>query len=83
MITRHTVRNQILAYLNHEISRAQLVAWAENAMMDGEFELRDVDVLADVIARLGAADVGHFELSWEDYDDFLSRLGYQVRVMAA
>jgi hypothetical protein len=32
-------RDELLAsaYLHHEISRAQLVDWAENALLDGEF----------------------------------------------
>ncbi|HZQ10638.1 MAG TPA: hypothetical protein VFD70_28935 [Anaerolineae bacterium] len=34
MITRQTVRNKILAYLNREITLAELVDWAE----DGVFE---------------------------------------------
>jgi hypothetical protein len=83
MITRETVRNQILAYLNHDISLAQLVDWAENAMVDAEFDPNDIELLSDVIGRLGAADVEGFELAWEDYYNFLSRLGYKVQVMAA
>ena len=34
-ITKQTVADQIAAYLHHEMTPAQLVDWAENALMDG------------------------------------------------
>lgn len=83
MITRQTMRDQLLGYLNHRLTLAQLVDWAENAMNDGAFEPRDATLLSDVVARIGVADVENFGLSWDDCYDFLSRLGYQVQVMAA
>ncbi len=83
MITRETVRDQLLAYLNHQITLAQLVDWAENAMNEGALDPSDAPVLSDVIARLGAADVDGFGLSWDDCYNFLSGLGYKVEVVAA
>lgn len=83
MITRQTMRDQILAYLNHSITLAQLVDWAENVMNEGALDPQAADVLSDVIARIGLADVEDFGLSWEDCYSFLSRLGYKVAVMAA
>jgi cobyrinic acid a,c-diamide synthase len=83
MITRQTVRDQILAYLNHQVTLAQLVDWAENAINESTVDPKAADVLSDVIARIGVADVEGFGLSWEDCYDFLSRLGYKVEVMAA
>jgi hypothetical protein len=35
---------------------------------------------AIIVSRLGLADVLVFGLTWEDLEDFLSRLGYEVRV---
>lgn len=83
MITREIVRNQLLAYLNHRITLAQLVDWAENAMKDEAFEPRDAKLLSGVVARIGVADVENFGLSWEDCYEFLSRLGYRVEVVTA
>ena len=40
-ITKQTVADQIAAYLHHEMTLAQLVDWAENAMTDGELSERD------------------------------------------
>jgi hypothetical protein len=37
MITRQTVAGKIAAYLQHSITLEQLVDWAENAVMEGEF----------------------------------------------
>ena len=80
MITRETVKEELQAYLNHQIALAQLVDWAEGALMDAEFEEREAGVLRDIIARLGLADVREFSLSWEDCSEMLARLGYVVQV---
>jgi hypothetical protein len=37
MITRETVGEKIAAYLHHSITLEQLVDWAEEAMLNGEF----------------------------------------------
>lgn len=79
-ITRKTVADKLAAYLHHKISLAQLVDWAENAMMDGEFETRHTDKVRNAVARLGVADVRAFGLTWEDCEKFLHRLGYSARV---
>lgn len=79
-ITRQAVADKLAAYLRHDISRADLVTWAESAMMDGEFEQAHLAVIRDVVARLGVADVRTFGLAWEDCEQLLSRLGYAARV---
>ena len=79
-ITKQTVADKIAAYLHHEISLAQLVDWAENAMMDGEFSEREMSALRNVVSRLGVADVRAFGLAWEDCEQFLHKLGYAARV---
>jgi hypothetical protein len=79
-ITRQTVADKLAAYLRHDISRGDLVAWAESAMMDGEFERAHLAVIRDVVARLGVADVRTFGLAWEDCEQLLSRLGFAARV---
>ena len=80
MITRQVVTNKIAAYLHGEVSLAQLVDWAENAIRDGEFDERDTDVLRSVVARLGVADVRAFGLEWNDCEQMLRQLGYSARV---
>ena len=82
LITKEVVRDQLLAYLNQQITLAQLVDWAENTLCDGELELHDIEILSDILAQLGLADVRKFGLSWEDCSTLLARLGYQLQVEA-
>ena len=79
-ITKQTVADKIAAYLHHEITLAQLVDWAEQAMMDGELAEGDAKTLSTVIARLGVADVRAFGLAWEDCEELLRKLGFAPRV---
>ena len=83
MITKQTVADKIAAYLHHEITPAQLVDWAEDAMMDGEFAERDAGTLSAVVARLGVADARAFGLAWEDCESLLQQLGFSARVEVA
>lgn len=79
-ITKQTVADRIAAYLRHDISLADLVSWAEGAMMEGEFAEQEMTVIADVVSRLGVADVRAFGLAWEDCEQLLRQLGYTARV---
>ena len=79
-ITKQTVADKIAAYLHHEMTLAQLVDWAEHAMMDGELAERDAKTLSAVVARLGVADVRAFGLAWDDCEDLLHKLGFSPRV---
>jgi hypothetical protein len=79
-ITKQTAAEKIGAYLHHEITLAQLVEWAEQAVMEGEFAEREMEALRFVIPRLGLADVRAFGLTWEDCEQLLARLGYRARV---
>ena len=79
MITREDVASQLRDYLQHRISRAALVDWAEHAMMDEEFD-RDFETIREITGRLGLADVREFGLTWEDCEGYLLRLGYRIKV---
>ena len=79
-ITHQMVAEKLVAYLQHDLSLADLVAWSESAMMDGEFEHRHFASIRDVVARLGVADVRAFGLTWEDCEELLRRLGYAAHV---
>ena len=80
MITRQILVMKLKDYLQHKITLDELVDWAERVMMEEEFESADFDVLRDIIARLGLADVREFGLSWEDFEDIFSRLGYRISI---
>jgi cobyrinic acid a,c-diamide synthase len=79
-IDRHAIAEKLAANLRHQISLAQLVDWAENAVQEGEFPEAEASDLAGVVARLGVADVRAFGLTWEDCEQMLRQLGYSARV---
>lgn len=79
-ITKQAVADKMATYLRHDISLAELVSWAEEAMMDGEFAEQDINAISNVVARLGVADVRAFGLAWEDCEQLLRQLGYAARV---
>ena len=47
-ITRQTVADKLAAYLHHQTPLAQLVDWAENAVIAGEFTPTDATLLTQI-----------------------------------
>jgi hypothetical protein len=76
-ITRQIVADQVGAYLRHQLSLDDLVDWAEQQILDGEFESTSV---RDAVARLGVADVRAFGLTWDDTQRLLGDLGYAASI---
>jgi hypothetical protein len=79
-ITRQTVADKLAGYLRHDVSLAELVTWAESALMESAFEREHFTEIRDVIAHLGVADVRAFGLTWEDCEWHVKELGYAARV---
>ncbi|HEX4054001.1 MAG TPA: hypothetical protein VHX86_07025 [Tepidisphaeraceae bacterium] len=77
LITRQTIAEKVEAYLRHQINLNDLVAWAEQEMMEGDF---DSQASRDATARLGVADVRAFGLTWEDCEQLLASLGFNAKV---
>jgi hypothetical protein len=77
-LTRQKVAQKLIDYLYHRITLAELVDWAETSMMESDFEEKEHNNLRDIVSRLGLADVKAFGITWEDFENFLSRLGYRV-----
>ena len=80
LITKTMVADKIAAYLHHDITLAQLVDWAERAMMEDEFDDNGLSGIRSAVARLGVADVRAFGLTWEDCEGLLRELGFSARV---
>ena len=80
LITKKIVADKIAAYLHHDITLAQLVDWAEHAMMEDEFEESGLPAIRSAVSRLGVADVRAFGLTWEDCEELLGQLGFSARV---
>ncbi|MEX2307316.1 MAG: hypothetical protein WD738_06975 [Pirellulales bacterium] len=77
LITPQIVADKLGAYLRHQISLEELVDWAEQQVMDGEFESTTV---RDAVARMGVADVRAFGLTWDDCQRVLRDLGFAAQV---
>ena len=82
-ISRQIVADKITEYLHGKLSQAELVDWAEHAIMEADFDEVDVDLLTDIVGRLGLADVAEFGLRWQDCEEFLRRLGYRAKVIVS
>ena len=80
LVTRDTVAEQLAAYLEGKRTLAAVVSWAHDAFNEGEFDEADLEVIRDVVARLGLADVAAFGLTWEDAVGMLARLGYRASI---
>jgi len=80
VITKQIVAEKLSAFLHHELSLADLVDWAEDAVFEGEVAEDSTDELMDVLTRLGVADVREFGLTWEEVESLLRELGYKARV---
>jgi len=79
-ITKLDVVQKLTAYLHNQLSLPELVDWAEEAMLDGEFAEEDFEVIRDIVSRLGLADIRAFGMTWEDCQYYLTQLGYHAEV---
>ena len=64
LVTRDTGADQLAAYLEGKRTLAAIVSWAHDAFNEGEFDETDLEVIRDVVARLGLRDVAAFGLTW-------------------
>jgi hypothetical protein len=83
VLTKQQIAQQLLAYMSHHLTLAQLVSWAENALMEGGFEPGSESEIRKVLGKLGLADVNNFGLLWEDCEQLMTQLGYKMKVEAA
>jgi hypothetical protein len=79
-ITRDIVARQLGNFLHGDMDLSELVDWAENVMQDGDFPAGEEGLLADVVGRLGLADVRAFGLTWEDCREIFRSLGVSAKV---
>jgi hypothetical protein len=80
LITKAIVAQRIIDYLRHLLTLEQLVLWAEETMMEGDFDTDGYDAIRSAIAHLGLADTRAFGLAWEDCEQMLLKLGYQAKL---
>ena len=82
MITKKYIADQLLAYLQHQLSAVALVGWAENTLMEGNYEDDAQHTIRNILAQLGLADVKAFGLEYQDCEDMMQKLGYTLEVKA-
>lgn len=79
-VTRRILVDTLLKYINRTIDLSNLVDWAEEMLREADFEEGYFELIRDILARIGLADVREFGLTWDDCYDYLHRLGYDVKV---
>ncbi len=80
MTTKKMVASRLLAYLEGQTTLSSLIDWAETTLLEGDFADDDLQLLTEVLGRIGLADVRNFGLAWEDCEAMLQKLGYRVEL---
>ena len=79
-VNRQTVALILTDYLYHRITLSQFVDCAEWAVMDADFDARDMNLLREILAGWAGRRARISALTWDDCEDYLSQLGYRVSV---
>jgi len=82
MITKKTIADKLLAYLQHQLSLEGLTDWAEQSLRDASYEDDNLHTIRNVLAQLGLADVKSFGLEWRDCEIIMGKLGFKLEVNA-
>ncbi len=80
VVDKDILTERLTRYLNNEISLDDLVDWAERMFCEADFDKKNLQLIRDILVRLGLADVREFGLSWEDCREYLHRLGHTATV---
>ena len=80
IITKEILANMLIKYINRKIDLSVLVDWAEEMIRESDFEDENFELLRDIIAQIGLANVREFGLSWDDCYNYLYKLGYNVKI---
>jgi len=82
MITKKVIANKLLAHLQHRVSLAEVVAWAEQTLLDTDYKDDSAHTIRNILAQLGSADVKAFGLEWWDCEIIMEKLGFKLEVNA-
>jgi hypothetical protein len=82
MITKKIIADKILAYLQHRLPLEDLVNWAEQALMNADYEDDNSHTIRNTLSQLGLADVKAFGLEWKDCEAIMEKLGFKLEVSA-
>ena len=79
MINKQDTAQKIINYLHHNTDLEVLVNWAENAIMEEDFEN---EIVRNIVAEIGVANTKPFGLQWQDFENMMQQLGYKLKVEA-
>lgn len=80
IVTKTILAEMLMKYINRGIALSALIDWAENMINEADFEKESFNLIRDILAHIGLADVREFGLTWDDCYDYLHKLGYDVKV---
>ena len=80
ILTRELLAEMLMRYINREIDLSSLISWAEDMLRDADFEDMSFELIREILANIGLADVREFGLTWDACYDYLHKLGYDVKV---
>jgi len=75
-ITRELLAKKILEYLNRKISSNELAVWAENAMIESDYQTEYFNIISESLAKIGVINVKSFELPIAFYLNILIKLDF-------
>ncbi|HRE40538.1 MAG TPA: hypothetical protein PLG90_04320 [Ignavibacteria bacterium] len=78
-INKENIAEKILEYLQRKITFEGLVNWAENSIMNDEFDNTDLPIIKEIVGRIGLSDVKEFGINYDDLTDMLNKLNYELR----
>lgn len=82
MITKKVIADKLLAYLQHRLTLAELVHWAEEGLVNSSYEDDDSHTIRNTLSQLGLTDVKAFGLEWKDCETIMQNLGFKLEVKA-
>ncbi len=80
LLTRKALVDMLIKYINREIDLSALIDWAEDMIKEADFEDENFELIRDILARIGLADIREFGLTWDDCYDYLRKLGYDIKM---
>lgn len=82
MITKKAIAAKLRAYFQHDASLAEVVAWAEQALINADYKNYSSHTIRNILAQLGTADVKALGLEWKDCESIMERPGFKLEVKA-
>ena len=80
ILTRELLTEMLMRYINREIDLSSLVRWAEDMLREADFDDKNFELIREIVAHIGLADVREFGFTWDDCYEYLHKLGYDVKV---